>query len=277
MTYPPQQGPPAPYLPPPPPTKQPKWKLAGIGCGGLLALLVVLGVVGAIVGPAKDTAASRPIPAPTQRVASITSASTSPDPTTTPTPTPTASVKPAVVKAGTLPNLVGKGLQAAQDAAQAAGFFLLKSHDALGTGRHQILDRDWKVCSQTPAPGGRALSSTVDLGAVKTGEDCPGSKPAAPKGDTITYVLTGSHADVQYGQAGSSAEGHVPMTVTKTLGHPLYYSITAQLNGGGKVTCEIKVNGKVISRATASGGYNIAMCEISQDFLTGDWTDTNGG
>ena len=42
------------------------------------------------------------------------------------------------------------------------------------------------------------------------------------------------------------------------------------------VSCKIEVNGQVISTATASGGYNIASCEISQDPLSGNWTDTNG-
>jgi hypothetical protein len=45
----------------------------------------------------------------------------------------------------------------------------------------------------------------------------------------------------------------------------------------GRVTCKIEINGKAISTATASGGYNIASCETSQDPLSGKWTDTNGG
>jgi len=100
------------------------------------------------------------------------------------------------------------------------------------------------------------------------------SAPAAPQ--TVTYVVTGSAADVTYGPAGSDYSGAVPMTVTKPLGTPAYYSINAQLQGGGTVSCEIKVDGNVISHATASGGYNIADCEISQDPLSGQWTDTNG-
>ena len=66
------------------------------------------------------------------------------------------------------------------------------------------------------------------------------------------------------------------MQVTKPLGTPLYYSVTAQLQGGGSVSCKIEVDGKVISQSTATGGYNIASCEISQDPLSGNWTDTNG-
>ena len=66
------------------------------------------------------------------------------------------------------------------------------------------------------------------------------------------------------------------MRVSKPLGTPLYYSITAQLQGGGTVSCQILVNGAVISSSTAAGGYNIAQCEIGQDPLSGQWEDDNG-
>lgn len=72
-----------------------------------------------------------------------------------------------------LPNLVGKGLQVAQNRAQAAGFRALRSHDALGRKRVQVFDRSWKVCSQSPAPGRRAVSTRVDFGVVKLDERCP--------------------------------------------------------------------------------------------------------
>ena len=45
----------------------------------------------------------------------------------------------------------------------------------------------------------------------------------------------------------------------------------------GSVIVKILVNGKVVSQGTATGGYNIAMAEISQDPLTGGWADTNQG
>ncbi len=73
---------------------------------------------------------------------------------------------------GTLPDLRGKDLQAAQDAAQAAGFFLLTSSDATGQDRMQILDRNWVVCSQTPGPGKHPTSTTVNFDSVKDGEPC---------------------------------------------------------------------------------------------------------
>jgi beta-lactam-binding protein with PASTA domain len=72
-----------------------------------------------------------------------------------------------------LPDLVGMGLQSAQDKAQSLGFHALASHDALGRGRNQVLDRNWKVCSQKPRPGAHPTRTRIDLGAVKLEETCP--------------------------------------------------------------------------------------------------------
>lgn len=88
----------------------------------------------------------------------------------------------------TLPDMTGKGLQSAQDEAQAAGFFGLVSHDALGRERLQALDRNWKVCSQTPGPGTHSVDTDIDFGAVKLEEDCPdGGDVKAPEaaGETM--------------------------------------------------------------------------------------------
>jgi hypothetical protein len=103
-------------------------------------------------------------------------------------------------------------------------------------------------------------------------DTCPREIPVA---QTVTYIVNGSPADVTYGPAGTDLSGTVPLDVTAHLGSPSYYAINAQLQGGGQVSCVIKVNGKALSRATASGSYNIADCEISQNPLTGQWEDTN--
>jgi hypothetical protein len=133
-----------------------------------------------------------------------------------------------------------------------------------------------KSTSNSTVAAGPAAVATTDAAAPVASKAAAPKKAATP--DTVTYIVTGSaSADVQYGTAGSTAQGHVPLKVTKKLGNPLYYSISAQLQGSGKVTCKIEVNGKAISTATASGGYNIAMCEMSKDPLSGDWTDTNQG
>ena len=74
-----------------------------------------------------------------------------------------------------LPDLVGKGLQVAQNRAQAAGFYRLSSHDALGRSRVQVLDRQWKVCFQSPPSGRQSVTVRVNFGTVKLDERCPGT------------------------------------------------------------------------------------------------------
>jgi beta-lactam-binding protein with PASTA domain len=97
----------------------------------------------------------------------------------TPEPSPTSN-KGRTSETATLPDFIGKGLQSAQDEAQAAGFYTLDSHDALGRGRMQALDRNWKVCSQTPAPGAHPTDTEVDFGTVKLEETCPARDAEEP-------------------------------------------------------------------------------------------------
>ncbi|WP_308403120.1 PASTA domain-containing protein [Streptomyces sp. Tu102] len=72
----------------------------------------------------------------------------------------------------TLPNLVGQDLQAAQDAAQAAGFYVLDDQDASGQNRLPVFDRNRTVCSQQPAAGTHPTDTAVTLYAVKDDETC---------------------------------------------------------------------------------------------------------
>ena len=68
----------------------------------------------------------------------------------------------------TVPSVVGKDLQLAQDTMQAAGLYNLRSHDSTGQGRSQVLDRNWQVTDQTP-PAGTLVTEgqLIDLGAKK--------------------------------------------------------------------------------------------------------------
>ncbi|MFJ5880250.1 hypothetical protein [Kitasatospora cineracea] len=128
-------------------------------------------------------------------------------------PTPPAPVPPVTAPAGgttpapsaeattaALPDFTGMGLQAAQDRAQAAGFYRLQSHDALGRSRSQLNDRNWKVCAQAPTTGQQPTDTTVDMAAVKLDEQCPaadqgGSTPQA--GSTMPDVKGKSVAAVR--------------------------------------------------------------------------------
>lgn len=76
-----------------------------------------------------------------------------------------------------MPDLVGTDLQQAQDQIQAltgSAVFYTASHDLSGKDRNQVLDANWKVCSQNVAPGTSiAGGAEIDFGVVKLEESCP--------------------------------------------------------------------------------------------------------
>jgi hypothetical protein len=132
---------------------------------------------------------------------------------------------------------------------------------ALSGGRGQA------PAAATSAPSAAGSSSAAPGTAAR-------HTAAAAATQTVTYVVKGTPgADVTYGPSGSDLTGSVPMRITKKLADPAYYDIQAQLQGSGSVTVEILIDGKVLSTGHASGGYNIAMAEISQDPFTGKWQD----
>ncbi|MFD7475188.1 hypothetical protein ACFV8Z_24275 [Streptomyces sp. NPDC059837] len=113
---------------------------------------------------------------------------------------PAASNAPATddKKTATLPDMIGKGLQSAQDQAQAAGFCSLTSHDALGRGRMQAFDRNWKVCSQTPTPGEHPTDTKVDFARSRSRRPAPPRTKAPrhrPAGSTM-HDFTGKSVKV---------------------------------------------------------------------------------
>jgi hypothetical protein len=97
-------------------------------------------------------------------------------PGTTPAPGHTTTTTRSV-QHWVMPNLVGSGLQDAQDAIQKLTgnvVFFTSSHDVTGQGRHQVLDRNWKVCDQNVAAGAQIqVGVKIDFGVVKLAEKCP--------------------------------------------------------------------------------------------------------
>jgi beta-lactam-binding protein with PASTA domain len=75
-----------------------------------------------------------------------------------------------------MPNLVGSNLQDAQNAIQSLTAFeiaVTTSHDETGAGRQQVVDRNWKVCSQNISAGKTITTNTkIDFGTVKLEESC---------------------------------------------------------------------------------------------------------
>ena len=153
-----------------------------------------------------------------------------------PSPAPSSA---SVVKA--VPDLIGKGLATAETDAQAAGFGNIATHDASGRGRLQILDRDWKVCSQAP-PGGRSASTAtqISLGVVKLGETCP----AADQG-------TASPSPVSEGQPMPGLIGRSLNVAVASL--PSSTSITARdISGRGRLVI-IQSNWRVCTQHPGPG------------------------
>ena len=157
----------------------PKHRRAAVAIVGLLL------VSGACGSASKDAptpvAAVATTPPPTiapvtQPPPTVATTSTSTAPTTTSRSAQPSTTQAARVVAGTVtvPNMVGQDLQLAQDSMQAAGLYVLRSHDATGVARSQVLDRAWKVCDQTPSGGSKvAADQLIDFGAVRDEERCP--------------------------------------------------------------------------------------------------------
>lgn len=91
--------------------------------------------------------------------------------TPTGAPTSEAEAEPELVP---MPDVVCMNLQDAQNTIQAAGVFFSRSTDATGEGRAQIMDRNWTVVRQEPAPGTLIGEGDANLYVVKEGEpgDC---------------------------------------------------------------------------------------------------------
>ena len=199
-------------------------------------------------------------------------------------PQPPASSAPATptaaVAASTTPTVSAPQLQFVSDVRNVLTF---------GSG----------VTDAQVASFGQGACRSVQSGTTLAGEVQPARRafPAISRGDAIqlitiaekdlcpaqsgpqevTYVATGSSADVTYGPSGSGYQGAVPLTVTKPLiGNPQFYSMSVQMKNGGTVTCQIKVDGVTIVSASASGSTNVASCAMNQD-LNGSWQETSLG
>ncbi len=175
---------------PPPPPRGTRKRKALIAVAVTFGALLAIGVVGAVAGgddeddgKTADRAATprtptpEPSRTPTPDTTPATPATPKPAPEDAtprekPTPEPTRDTTEEA-KTAVLPDFVGRQLQAAQDAAQEAGFYNLTSHDVTGENRFQVYDRNWHICSQTPDPGPHAPDSEVHFGVVKNNETCP--------------------------------------------------------------------------------------------------------
>ncbi|WP_432034878.1 hypothetical protein [Streptomyces cucumeris] len=103
----------------------------------------------------------------------------------------------------------------------------------------------------------------------------PKPKPAdeAPAGTAVFEVWGSapSGVDITYGSDSENLDGHgLPLTTTLRIKDgSLYYHISAQLMGGGDVTCSVTIDGET-KTGHARGGYNICSAQLNGDF-SGGW------
>lgn len=118
------------------------------------------------------TGSSRPAAATTATTAAATTATTT-EPATTAAPGPPS----PIAESWSMPDLVGRTLQEAQDEVQRLtdfGVFFTTSSDATGQGRAQLVDSNWVVCAQSVAPGTAITAgSRIEFSSVKVTERCP--------------------------------------------------------------------------------------------------------
>jgi hypothetical protein len=94
--------------------------------------------------------------------------------------------QPSTASSVDLPDVVGLHLDKAKEKLDETGFDSVSSRDASGKDRSQIVDGNWNVCRQDPAPGPSDKDARVVLDVVKNSETCPAptSTPSAPGANT---------------------------------------------------------------------------------------------
>jgi hypothetical protein len=119
-----------------------------------------------------------------------------------------------------IPDVVCHNLQDAQDEIQDAGVFLSRSVDATGQDRRQILDRNWVVVEQSPAPGTRIGEGDALLSVVKKSEAsvCDGDVAAPAAVDVPATMTAPASVESTPAVAASTATTatHAPVAPTTT-------------------------------------------------------------
>ena len=172
--------------------------------------------------------------------------------------------------------LTARQLQFVTDARNALGFGNSVQDSALAAfGQHVCRTRQAGATVAAEVPAAQKVQASISTGdavqmiMLAEKDLCPSQSTS----QQVTYVVTGSAAHVTYGPSGANFEGTGPLSVSQTLGQPQFYSINAQLTGGGSVTCLLKVDGVTIASNSASGNGNIASCQMDQN-LNGSWEAT---
>ena len=225
-------------------------KLPGTALRALLPIMAAAALGADLTACASSSTKAAPPPAP-----ATTTESAAPSPAST---------------------LTARQLQFVTDARNALGFGNSVQDSALAAfGQHVCRTRQAGATVAAEVPAAQKVQASISTGdAVQM--IMLAEKDLCPSQSTqqqVTYVVTGSAAHVTYGPSGANFEGTGPLSVSQPLGQPQFYSINAQLTGGGSVTCLLKVDGVTIASNSASGSGNIASCQMDQN-LNGSWEAT---
>lgn len=163
--------------------------------------------------------------------------------------------------------------------AGAVGAATTKSPDSTTRGNAPVPVDSGMLSPGQQQPG--AVYITALPPAPSTSSAPPSSAPPVPQ--QVTYSCTGSApdgVDITYGPSGSNhSASKLPFSHTEPLDTTaLYYVTTAQLQGGGSVSCTTVVQtdsgdgtaDQVTSSGSADGGYNIASAQVCSSF-DGSW------
>jgi len=229
-------------------------KLPGTALRALLPIMAAAALGADLTACASSSTKAAPPPAP-----ATTTESAAPSPAST---------------------LTARQLQFVTDARNALGFGNSVQDSALAAfGQHVCRTRQAGATVAAEVPAAQKVQASISTGdavqmiMLAEKDLCPSQSTS----QQVTYVVTGSAAHVTYGPSGANFEGTGPLSVSQPLGQPQFYSINAQLTGGGSVTCLLKVDGVTIASNSASGSGNIASCQMDQN-LNGSWeAATNTG
>ncbi|MEX1659968.1 PASTA domain-containing protein [Streptomyces pseudovenezuelae] len=84
---------------------------------------------------------------------------------------PAKDQEPPSAKGGKMPDFEGKSVKAARAALDPGTSITV--NDASSEDRFVLVESNWQVCSQSPAPGTALAGQPVTFTAVKFGESCP--------------------------------------------------------------------------------------------------------
>ena len=139
--------------------------------------------------------------------------------------------------------------------------------------------------------GSKPPAATPSTPAATTPAATAIATPSVNPATKVTFIVTGQgNPSITYGsdsdnrdgggQLGQMGDGNaLPWSRSLTFsGDALYYSISAQLEGGGDISCKIVVTGPgdeplTVASGHASGSYNICSAQAAPDNADGtSWT-----